>query len=349
MKILVLGGTGTIGCPLIELLSKDDNNEVFVTSREDHKSYKNIKYIKANAHKVKDINNILINKYDCIIDLMNYSFNEFKALYELYLNNTNQYIFFSSARVYADKEGPINENDPRLIDVLDDKDYLNSNDYSLEKAREEDLLLNSKYNNYVIIRPSNTYNDERLKLDVFEKEDWLYRVLNGKKIIIHKGLLDKYTTYTYAVDVANYIYSVIGNNESLGEIYNVAYDEMNIKWEDILNIYKESLKKYNIELKYEISNKENKYNKYHLIYDRYYDRVFDCSKINKISKYRIKDPIEKSLKKCVDNFMKTKKFKNINYRTQAYIDKELNDYTKLKDIKGIKNKIKYFIYRYIMH
>ena len=33
MKILVIGGTGTMGHPLVELLAKDNRNNVFYISR----------------------------------------------------------------------------------------------------------------------------------------------------------------------------------------------------------------------------------------------------------------------------------------------------------------------------
>ena len=48
---------------------------------------------------------------------------------------------------------------------------------------EENLLFNSEKNNFTIIRPTITYNTQRLQLGVLEKENWLYRALHGRAIV----------------------------------------------------------------------------------------------------------------------------------------------------------------------
>ena len=47
MEILILGGTGAMGVPLVKLLSKD--NKLFVTSRSKKENKENITYIQGNA------------------------------------------------------------------------------------------------------------------------------------------------------------------------------------------------------------------------------------------------------------------------------------------------------------
>ena len=347
MKLLVLGGTGTLGKPLVELLSKNNNFEVTVVSRNKHESYGNIKYAVANCHDITALEKILSSdKYDCIIDFMIYSLKEFSTIYQLFLNNTKQYFFLSSGRVYNNKNGFITESDLRLLDSSDDMIFKKSEDYALTKARQEDLLLNSKSNNYTIIRPYHTYSDHIFKLGIYEKEEWLYRVLNNKKILIQDGLLNKKTTLTYSGDVAGYIIELINNPKAMGQVFNIANDKMDLRWIDIINIYRKVLEKYNIELKYEITNKLFYNREYQLIYDRYCDRSFDCSKINSICNYRIQKSIEENIECCIDSFLKDRIFLNIDYKLEAYMDKELNERTQLKKINGYKNKIKYLLYRY---
>ncbi|MEO2263754.1 hypothetical protein [Dorea sp. YH-dor228] len=54
------------------------------------------------------------------------------------------------------------EESPRLLDVCRDADYLKTEEYALKKAKEEDFL-KQKGKNWTIVRPSITYNSERLR------------------------------------------------------------------------------------------------------------------------------------------------------------------------------------------
>lgn len=49
MKVLIFGGTGAMGTPLVEFLANSGNN-VFITSRKARQSSGNIHYITGNAH-----------------------------------------------------------------------------------------------------------------------------------------------------------------------------------------------------------------------------------------------------------------------------------------------------------
>lgn len=165
MYILVLGGTGAMGKPLVKALSKE--NMVYVTSRSSHKSIGNIKYLQGNARNKDFLNEALsIHYWDAIVDFMVYPEDEFKENLSNFLDNTKQYIYISSARVYAESSNLITEDTPRLLDVSKDKEFLKTNEYALAKAREEDLLRKSGRTNYTIVRPSITYNTDRLQLGV---------------------------------------------------------------------------------------------------------------------------------------------------------------------------------------
>lgn len=173
---------------------------------------------------------------------MSYSTAQFSKRYEAILSSTDQYIFLSSARVYAQSDKPLTEGSPRLLDVCHDADYLITDEYALAKARQEDLLRNSGKNNWTIIRPYITYSEYRLQLSCLEKESWLYRALHGRTIVISNDLLSRKTTFTYGEDVASGIVSVIGNCESLGKSYHITNNEAHT-WEEILSIYLTAIEK----------------------------------------------------------------------------------------------------------
>ena len=218
MKILILGGTGAIGKSLVSIM-ETKGAKVYVTSRKDRESSLNVQYLKGNAHDINFLKTIIINEnFDAIVDFMQYKSIEFKERVDFFLNNTKQYIFLSSARVYSNLDKNINEDTKRLLDILEDKEYLNTEDYALEKAREENLLISNSKKNWTIVRPYITYDYDRLQLGVYGKEQWLYRILKGKKLFIQSELLNKKTTLTYGEDVSKYISKLILNENAFGEI-----------------------------------------------------------------------------------------------------------------------------------
>ena len=129
-KVLLLGGTGAIGKSLVNYLNTEEM-EVYVTTRKNIQDKENIKYIPGNAHEIDFLKKILFeHEFDVIVDFMLYSYEELKRKIELFLENTKQYIFISSARVYSNLDENICENTKRLLDVCEDKEYLMEEEYA---------------------------------------------------------------------------------------------------------------------------------------------------------------------------------------------------------------------------
>lgn len=356
MKILVLGGTGAMGTPLVEILA-DRNNDVYVTTRSKREaSGKNVNYITGNAHENDFISSLLKQKFDVVIDFMSYTSQEFEERMDLFLNSTNQYIFFSSARVYADNEGKlITEASPRLLDAVNDSVYLQTDEYALAKAKEENLLQNSGKNNWTVIRPYITYNDDRLQLGVLEKEMWLRRALIGKSIVFCRDIADKYTTLTYGYDVALRIADIAGKSSAMGEIFHITTSQ-SIKWSEVLEIYLDVLtEKLNARpdvywVDSFLTFSEKCFSEYQIKYDRLFDRRFDNSKIESEVHTGNYTSVSDGLRKCVGNFVEknTKNFGTVNWRTEGVFDRLTGEKSRIKNIAGWKNKVKYILYRYII-
>ena len=243
----------------------------------------------------------------------------------------------------------IKEDSPRLLDVCPDKEYIASNEYAIAKAREENVLFDSKYKNWTIVRPSLTYAENRLQLGVYEKENWLYRALHGRSIVFSKDLMDKYYTLSYGKDVADGIAQLVGKSEAIGQAFHIVIKE-SFQWKDILNIYldvleKETGKRPKVVLTEKCTNLELPYAKYQVLYGRYFNRHFDNKKISKLvdtSKWMLP---EEGLKKCLRDFLDNPKFLNIDWHKEALIDKAAGDWTPLKEIPGMKTKIRYMKWR----
>ena len=97
MNILVLGGTGAMGTPLVEKLSKE--NTVYVTSRSKRESSGNIKYIHGNAKDTVFLDKVLaMFEWDAIVDFMIYTEENLRKIAPFFLNNTKQYVFIMKVK-----------------------------------------------------------------------------------------------------------------------------------------------------------------------------------------------------------------------------------------------------------
>ena len=350
MRILILGGTGAIGSSVCKQLAEYENCEVFVTSRVSHESHNRIYFIKGDA--LNDITTILNSEYDVIIDFMSYSTNAFASRIKFLLDHTKHYIFISSSRVFAKSELPIKSCSDRLLNTINDQKYLQTDEYALTKARQEDMLVQSGVRNYTIIRPYITYNKNRLQLGVMEKEEWLYRLLHGRTILLPFEMMDRKTTMTSSEDVARFIVSIIGRTDAQGKKFNVTSSDVRT-WKELLEIYSNTIKKkLCLDVKVKYLSTEDYLNcigcsrKYQLIYDRYYDRVFDTSEIvNYIDINSCVSP-EQGLSECVSSFLETPKFKNIKWNFEIEKDKLTKEIAHPNELPGFKLKAKYYYNRF---
>ena len=355
-NILILGGTGAIGSYLTEIISREDH--VFITSRKEHHSDNpHITYIQINAKDKNSIIKILNSKivedrFDAIIDFMVYSLEELEERVDLLLGATNQYFFISSARVYSDMETPIKEDSPRLLDVSKDEKYLSTNEYALIKAKQENIFYEKIQRgvvNWTIVRPSLTYGDQRLQLGVLEKENWLYRCLKGRPIVFSEDLMEHYYSFCSGEDVAKGIASLIGREEALGTSFNIVQSK-SYQWKDILKLYLDSIEEYygyrpDVFMTKTSTNLLFESRKYQVIYARYYDRFFDNSKIAKFVNVEDFLPVEIGLKDSLKKCLQKPKFNNIPWDLEAVNDRLSKSWTPLNEIKGVKQKITYLIFR----
>ncbi|WP_420745565.1 NAD-dependent epimerase/dehydratase family protein [Photobacterium damselae] len=349
MNVLLLGGTGAMGVHLTEILAENGHN-VYVTSRSKKKDSEKVKYIHGNAHDEEFFSELLGSYWDVIVDFMVYNTSGFQSRIDDLLKSTNQYIYLSSARVYADSEKPIIESSPRLLDKITDNAYLNTDEYALSKARQENILFRSGKSNWTIIRPYITYSESRLQLGVLEKEDWLYRACNYRPINFSKNILSKCTTLTYGYDVALGIAAIVGVNRAFGEAFHIT-SPYTIYWQEVLNVYKSVLKeKLGVKVQCHLEDNDDfvnhHKNKYQIEFDRLYNRKFDNTKISKFINVNTFRRPEEGLIECLHEFLKSPCFLSINWEKEAIKDKNASVYTNPLEISGLKNKAKYIYYRF---
>lgn len=350
MDILILGGTGAMGVPLVELLSRKKAINVYVTTRSYRESDGNITYLQGNAKEDSFFASLMNREYNAIIDFMVYTTDELENRLDNLLSHTQQYFFFSSARCYADSKYPITEDTPRLVDVCDDPVYLALDEYGMAKGREENLLRATGKNNWTIIRPYITYNTYRIQLGVYEKEHWLRRVLEGRTIVFPKDIAKKRTSLTYGPDVAGAIVELIGNEKAYGEAFHITTEE-NHTWGEILEFYCKAIEELtgkHPKVKYvnDSTKLQKIFNPWQIKYDRLYNRTFDNAKIESVRGSYVYRPTFEGLKECIKEFIDTPKWLGMNWRYEAYCDREAGERTPLKNIPSRKMKMKYLKWRY---
>lgn len=348
-NVLVLGGTGAMGVHLVHLLGNSGRIKCVVTTRKFHQNYNNVEYIQGNAQNEAFLYPLLKScHWDAIVDFMAYTTETFAKRMPLLLENTDQLVFLSSARVYASSETPITENSPRLLDVCKDSEYLATDEYALAKARQEDLLQGSGRKNWTIIRPYITFSTYRLQLSSLEKEYWLYRALHKKSIVFCKELAQKRTTLTYGEDVARGIMAILCEPKALGEAFHIT-NSRSYLWNELLEVYLSAIEeRCGYRPKVFFTDKWQEFyggGKWQVKFDRLYDRVFDNSKINQFIDTKSFRDTKKELSHCIKSFIDKQSFLFTNWESEAKKDILTNEWTQLSTIPSLKQKLKYLLIR----
>ena len=235
-KVLVIGATGAMGSYLVpELVGL--NYKVTGVGLDESAPWGDIAtYVKGDAFDKDFLGQLLKEGFDGVVDFMNYGKFDFSDYMELFLENTDHYIFLSSCRIYDDKEQPIKETSPRLWDSTEDEVLKASHDYCIYKAQDEDRLRASKYSNWSIVRPATTFSTMRLQLVTLEFKHCVARALMGKRVILPVQAKDKPATLSWGGDVAKMIARILFKEEAKREAYNVCSAEHRT-WEEIAGYY----------------------------------------------------------------------------------------------------------------
>ena len=286
-KALVIGGTGAMGVYLVPLLAQK-GYRVDVPSLElPENHHPLIRYFKADCKNPETLDRLLAENYDVIYDFLIYPGDEFLGVYEKLLKSTEHYIFFSTYRVYAGSS-PITEESPRLLDVSQDEEFLSvwPREYSLYKAKAENILRESGYQNYTIVRPSITFSKRRFQLVTLEADTLIQRARAGKTVLLPESAAKVQGTLTWAGDTEKMLAALALNPTAFTQTYTLATAEHHT-WQEIADYYRDL-----IGLQYEFVPEEEyldffgpvrQFAGYQLRYDRLFDRVIDNAKILKIA------------------------------------------------------------------
>lgn len=238
-------------------------------------------YFVGDARDRKTIDTLLENNYDGIINFMHYD-SDFMYHHKPYLDHCRHYIMLSSYRVFTDFDPITTERSPRHIDASPDIQFRNSDDYTIVKARAEDALRASTYDNWTIARPSIVFSKMSFPLVNLGAYAIVNRARDHVPTYIAREALDVQSCITWSGDIAKMFAGIICNENAKCEDYNLVTSEHQ-SWGELLEFYHDLLglearvvgKKDILEFGF---NGE-KWSEWQTEYDRLLNRVMDNSKI----------------------------------------------------------------------
>lgn len=281
LKILLIGGTGTISTPISASLSKMENVDLYVLNRGHRPLPANVHQIVCDVHDFAKMKELLAPyHFDIVCIFLVYHPQEAQEQIALFKDKIKQYIFISTVVTYDHETA-----------VMINEDHVQGNKYSLygrEKAQCEKIFLDA-YARFgfpiTIVRPSQTYGYDRIPLSVKGKTCWsvIDRILNDKPVIVHG---DGKSTWhcTHTLDFAHNFIQLINNEKAIGQaVHNIHPDVVN--WDiiyhsiyqyvhkrpQIIHIASDTLALSQV---YDIRSS--------ILGDKQYSNLFDTSKIHKL-------------------------------------------------------------------
>ena len=240
MKILLIGGTGTISMAITRLLAKQ-GHELFLLNRggRSEELPDGVRGIRGDISDEADIRQKIDGMtFDCVGEFIGFVPEQTERDYRLFKGRTKQYIYISSASAYQKPlaDYRITESTP-----LSNPHW----QYSRDKIACEEFLMRMYRENgfpVTIVRPSHTYDERSVPLGVHgSKGSWqvIKRIMEGKKVIIH-GDGTTLWTITHNSDFAKAYCGLIGNIHAIGQAFHITSDE-SVTWNQIYQIIADTL------------------------------------------------------------------------------------------------------------
>ena len=288
-KVLLIAGGGTLGTYTAkELLNK--GCAVDVICLEDYTSNNpKLCYHKAKAD-LNYLTEFLKDKYyDGIVNFIHYYVPEmYKPVHKLLTSKTDQLIFLSSYRVYAESKQPLTEEAPFLADVVEDEEFLKSEDYAVPKAICEKFLREeSGTENWTVVRPVISFSDKRFDLVTVSGHEIIDAARSGKTVILPEAAKNLTAGLDWAGNSGKLIANLLFKKECLGEAYTVSSGQT-LTWGEVADIYTRLTG-----VNFRWADTEEYVSTGHggngLFYDRLYDRAVDNTKILKATGFKNED------------------------------------------------------------
>jgi len=241
MKVLFIGGTGTISGSITRQLSAIDSFELTLLNRGSRNRAlpENIRTIKGDINNEEEMRALLKDEFfDVVCEFIAFTPEQVSRDIRLFEGRTKQYIFISSASAYQKPLSNylITESTPLANPYWQ---------YSRDKAACEQVLMDAYRSAgfpFTTVRPSHTYADGSIPLAIHgAKGPWseLMRMKEGRPVIV-PGDGQTLWTVTHSMDFAKAFIGLLGNPHAIGEAVHITSDE-SLTWNKIYEIVGDAL------------------------------------------------------------------------------------------------------------
>lgn len=299
MKILLIGSSGTLSKAVRNALLDTHQHEVIAIHRGHHTMEKHPHLQELMIDIYDDAKNTQLSQldYDVVIDFIAYQKHDLEKRIQLLNKNIQQYIFISTVVALNHESTPIVDEHLKL-----------GNPYSLygqAKAECENYLRSLTDFPYTIIRPSQTYSEDRIPLSVKPKSCWpvVSRMMRNLPVIIH-GDGQSLWSSMHAEDFAQALLGIIGNTETRYKAIHIQNGQSHT-WD---RVYQHLAKRLNVDYHpIYISSADlshiKKYDFYGTIFaDKRYSHIFKIEELLKYTpSYQTQIPLELGLDKFLEH------------------------------------------------
>ncbi len=333
MKVLMIGGTGTISMAITRLMA-EKKWEIYLLNRGNRTSELpcGVNVIEADisnesetAEKLKDMT------FDVVCEFIGFVPEQVERDYRLFAGKTKQYMYISSASAY---QKPLSDYKVTEGTPLSNPHW----EYSRNKITCEEFLMRmyrEKGFPVTIIRPSHTYDERSVPLGVHgNKGSWqvVKRMLEGKPVIIH-GDGTSLWTMTHNSDFAKGFVGLMGNIHAIGECFHITSDE-SVTWNQIYNIIADSLgvelKPYYVPSQFLVETSSYDFEG-SLIGDKANSVVFDNSKLKRaVPDFVATVRCDTGIKNTVKYILQHKECQTEDAEFDAWCDRVINALEKAK-------------------
>lgn len=240
MKILFIGGTGTISTAVTERLARQGHDLYLLTRGQRAAAVPEGVHILRGDINDRDGTKALIRDltFDSVVDWIAFRPEDIRRDIVLFQGRTRQYVFISTASAYQKPatDWLITESTPLANPYWE---------YSRLKIACENLLLETHRETgfpVTIVRPSHTYGNGSMPFTLNSSQaPWnlIYRLTNGMPVPVH-GDGSSLWVMTHNSDFAKGIAGLLGNGRAIGHAFHITTDEA-MSWNRILSEYGDAL------------------------------------------------------------------------------------------------------------
>ena len=336
MKILLIGGTGTISSAITRQLA-ESGHELWLLNRGNRKNEvpAGVRQVICDIDDEAEVTRQTgAEVFDAVCEFIGFLPSQVERDIRLFSGRTRQYVYISSASAY---------NKPAASHVITEGTALANPywEYSRNKIACEELLMKTYREEgfpVTIVRPSHTYCERGVPVSVHgPKGSWqvLKRMMEGKPVLVH-GDGSSLWTLTWNEDFARGFIGLLGNPKAIGEAFQIMSDEQltwNQIYQSVANALGVTFKPYYVSSDFLAAVSPKEYDLTgNLLGDKAVTVVFDCTKLKRaVPGFCATTRFDEGVRRCVDYLMSHPELQVEDPEFDAWCDKVISVCEKAKE------------------